>query len=123
MAIDLELAGRRLDEETATVQADLAAVRGDRDDQRSAAKELSHVDQHPADLGTETFDMEESRSLEESFTARLRELQAAKRRLEDGTYGRCERCGQPIEAERLEAVPSTRFCARDELLVEREAAS
>jgi RNA polymerase-binding transcription factor DksA len=38
------------------------------------------------------------------------ELSAALERLDDGEYGRCERCGSEIGAARLEALPTTRFC-------------
>ena len=35
-------------------------------------------------------------------------------KLADGRYGLCERCGHPIDAERLDALPAARFCLRDE---------
>ena len=35
-------------------------------------------------------------------------------RIDAGTYGRCEACGEPIPQERLEAVPTARFCIRDQ---------
>ncbi|HZD65667.1 MAG TPA: TraR/DksA C4-type zinc finger protein [Acidimicrobiales bacterium] len=38
------------------------------------------------------------------------ELDEALTRLEAGAYGRCESCGQPIPRERLEALPTARFC-------------
>jgi DnaK suppressor protein len=38
------------------------------------------------------------------------ELAAALERLDDGTYGKCERCGQQIPIERLEAIPTARLC-------------
>jgi len=40
----------------------------------------------------------------------LQQVEAALQRLEDGTYGRCERCGQPINPERLEALPYATLC-------------
>jgi DnaK suppressor protein len=40
----------------------------------------------------------------------LAELDAARERLAEGTYGRCERCGRPIAPERLSARPEARFC-------------
>lgn len=49
-------------------------------------------------------------TLIEMFTAELAEVDAALARIDDGSYGRCERCGQAIAAERLEAVPATRTC-------------
>lgn len=38
-------------------------------------------------------------------------VEAALERLDTGEFGRCERCGEPIEAERLEADPITTHCA------------
>jgi RNA polymerase-binding transcription factor len=44
----------------------------------------------------------------------LAEVQAAMRRLEDGTYGKCLDCGRPIESTRLEAVPWAAYCLADQ---------
>lgn len=41
----------------------------------------------------------------------LEAVEAALAKLEEGTYGLCEACGQPIENERLSAGPTERFCA------------
>ena len=49
-------------------------------------------------------------TLVEMFTAELAEVDAAIARIDDGTYGQCERCGAAIAVERLEAVPATRSC-------------
>jgi RNA polymerase-binding transcription factor DksA len=40
----------------------------------------------------------------------LREVDAALDRMDTGTYGRCQKCGNPIAEERLEALPATRLC-------------
>jgi hypothetical protein len=42
----------------------------------------------------------------------LEEVEGALRRLDDGTYGRCEGCGELIAPERLEALPATRRCVK-----------
>jgi RNA polymerase-binding transcription factor DksA len=42
----------------------------------------------------------------------LDDVDAALGRLEEGTYGRCEACGQPIGHERLEVLPAARYCLR-----------
>ncbi len=39
-------------------------------------------------------------------------IDAALQRIDDGTYGRCEACGEPIGEARLEAIPAARFCIR-----------
>jgi DnaK suppressor protein len=46
------------------------------------------------------------------FIADARETRYALRRLDDGTYGICARCGDPIPFERLEAIPHARRCVR-----------
>ena len=40
----------------------------------------------------------------------IADIEAALRRIDDGTYGRCEGCGRPIAPERLEAIPHARLC-------------
>lgn len=79
--------------------------------ERESVGELSNSDQHPADMGTETFEREKDLSILESLERELRELDGAIRRVDDGTYGRCEACGSAIPEERLEAQPAARFCA------------
>lgn len=72
--------------------------------------ELSSLDQHQGDIGTETFEREKDFSLLEQLEAEIGDLDAALRKIDDGTYGICEVCGKQIEAERLEAMPGTRTC-------------
>jgi RNA polymerase-binding transcription factor DksA len=76
--------------------------------------ELAAYDQHQADIGTETFEREKDFSLLEQLEAELSDLDRALRKVDDGTYGRCEACGKEIPAERLEAMPGTRFCVDDQ---------
>jgi RNA polymerase-binding protein DksA len=71
---------------------------------------LSNVPLHPADLGTDTYQEELSLGLLENEDRILTEINEALVRLEQGTYGRCENCGQNIPRERLEAVPYARYC-------------
>ena len=72
--------------------------------------ELSSLDQHQGDLGTETFEREKDFSLLEQLEAEIEALDAALRKVDEGIYGICEICGREIEAERLEAMPWTRTC-------------
>lgn len=50
----------------------------------------------------------------------LRDVVSALRRIEDGSYGSCERCGEPIAEKRLEALPFARHCIACQRLVEEE---
>ena len=80
----------------------------------------SSADQHPADMGTETFELEKDLSIQNTVEASLADVQWAMKRLDDGTYGTCTACGKRIPKSRLEAMPATRFCIRDQQRVERE---
>ncbi|WP_339224805.1 TraR/DksA C4-type zinc finger protein [Paenibacillus sp. FSL H8-0332] len=71
--------------------------------------ELSSVDNHPADTGTETFERSRDLSINTSLSEELKEIEAALARVEDGTYGICEASKQEISYERLEAIPFTRY--------------
>src|SRR5438132_4196064 len=83
--------------------------------------ELSSIDQHQADLGTETFEREKDLSILEQVDAELADVEHALHRLDDGSYGTCEVDGKPIPEERLEAQPATRFCLEHQVQAEREA--
>jgi RNA polymerase-binding transcription factor DksA len=83
--------------------------------------ELSAYGQHPGDIGSEVFEHEKNVSILEQIDDQISEVDAALERLEAGSYGRCQACGEPIEPARLEERPYTRFCLEDQRRVEREA--
>lgn len=62
-----------------------------------------------SDAGTDNFDRDFALSVVSSEQEALREIETAIQRIHKGTYGTCEITGEPIAAERLEAVPFTRF--------------
>jgi len=66
------------------------------------------LESHLADQGTVTFLRERDLSIEEHEEQLLSEIDAALKRMEDGTYGICEVDGTPIEFERLQALPWAR---------------
>jgi DnaK suppressor protein len=67
-------------------------------------------DEHDPEGATIAFERAQTASLLEQAQARLADLDQAIRRIEAGTYGRCEDCGQPITADRLAARPAARTC-------------
>ena len=115
-----EARARLLEEQTRLeqVRQSLLDEVPDSESERDALSELSVVDQHPADIGTETFEREKDLSIMEQVEAQLRDVERATARLDDGTYGMCEACGRPIDAARLEARPATRFCLDDQMAAE-----
>ena len=70
--------------------------------------ELSDYDQHPADSASDTAEREKDLGILEQLERELLELQAALERIDNGTYGVDENTGEPIDPERLEALPSAR---------------
>ena len=81
--------------------------------------EPTYADNHMGDIATATFDREMASTLEDNSTHVLAEIDAALARIDDGTFGTCERCGQPIGAERLEALPWATLCIEDKRKQER----
>jgi RNA polymerase-binding transcription factor DksA len=81
--------------------------------------ELSKVDQHPAELGSETFERELALTSLTIVEGELKDIDDALRRIDDGSYGICEECGKPIDEARLEAVPWARYCVVDQARIER----
>jgi len=71
---------------------------------------LSNTPIHMADLGTDSFEQEFTLSLIESEEGRLKEINAALDRIEQGSFGRCEECQKAIPKARLQALPFTRYC-------------
>ncbi len=96
----------------------LEGFAGDRGD--PSAEDLAATN-HPADVGTEMFEREKDLSILEQVDARMDLVERALGRLDDGTYGTCEFCGQPIASERLEALPAATLCVRDQARAERAA--
>lgn len=85
----------------------------------SEIQELSVIDQHPADVGSEVFEREKDLSIADTFSTELEDIEAALAKIDAGTYGTCEVCGKPIGDARLEAIPHARFCVDDQASAER----
>jgi RNA polymerase-binding protein DksA len=78
--------------------------------QTDSTGEATVVDQHPADIATDTLERELDLSVRESAEAGLQDVERALKRIEKGTYGICPVCDAPIPEERLEAKPEAEFC-------------
>jgi RNA polymerase-binding transcription factor DksA len=72
--------------------------------------ELTHLDNHPGDLGTETHDVELDETTAIFLEEEERRIAEARHALASGSYGRCRGCGREIRAERLQAVPEAVLC-------------
>jgi DnaK suppressor protein len=68
------------------------------------------LDDDFADAGTATFDRERDLSIRNNIRDLVDQISRAINRIENGTYGECERCGRPIDAARLKALPHALLC-------------
>lgn len=72
--------------------------------------EEAAYDNHLADTATITYERELDYTLEDNEERLLGEIDAALKRIEDGTYGICANRGEQIPVERLEALPWATLC-------------
>jgi RNA polymerase-binding protein DksA len=109
-AIDTEHFRERLLEERQRVQSALEHLQQENQGQIEDEREEIQSDNHPGDMATGTFDRELDATLEGNEERVLEAIDAALGRIEDGTYGICATRGEPIGAERLEALPWATQC-------------
>ncbi|MEW6661632.1 MAG: TraR/DksA C4-type zinc finger protein [Bacillota bacterium] len=77
---------------------------------RETVAELSSYDNHPGDIGSETFERSKDLALRGLAVKRLEKIEKALDRMDAGTYGKCLACGKEISHARLEAEPEAEFC-------------
>jgi DnaK suppressor protein len=94
----------------------LSNLRGELEDERArlhaqiSALTGADYDENFADSGQVAAEQGENRALLMQLRDQLAEIERALRKLDEGTYGTCERCTGPIGEARLEAMPATRYC-------------
>lgn len=59
---------------------------------------------------TESFELEKRLALEKQIKDQLVDIEHALHKFDEGTYGSCDKCGQPIDPARLEALPQANLC-------------
>jgi len=113
---DLERYRRELELKRSELVGDIQ----DLEDEARQAKsgDLSHTPQHLGDEGSDTEQHDSIRGMAETDRQLLDEVNAALERLAEGTYGVCERTGQPIPKTRLDAIPWTRYTIEAEREIE-----
>lgn len=107
----------RVDPRWAKYYQQLLALRDHSLEQQHSLVEAGKEEQptfslHEADAGTDQFNSDFAFSLAASGQSAIYDIEAAIERIQNGTYGVCELSGEPIETERLEAVPWARFSSK-----------
>ncbi|HUZ56334.1 MAG TPA: TraR/DksA C4-type zinc finger protein [Streptosporangiaceae bacterium] len=90
----------------------LAGLSREFDDLVESASLANTDDEHDPEGATVAFERQHVAALISQARDRLDEIDAALARLDEGSYGVCERCGQPIGDERLAARPAAMTCVR-----------
>ena len=109
MAIDLAVMRKRLEEKQAEIQQHIAVLTGSPappEDAISASDGVFEPEEEAVDLQETDVDQ----AILDNEKALLAEVQQALARIENGTYGICSNCGQPIPEKRLEAIPWATLC-------------
>jgi len=70
---------------------------------------------------TESFELEKRLTLEKRIREQLAEVKHTLQKFEDGTYGKCDNCGKPIDPARLEALPQASLCLNCKTLQTKNA--
>ena len=115
--IDTAVFRKRLEEERTRLLHAVGFL--EKENPGSVSDELGELaeggtDNHLGDTAGAMYDRELDEGLEEGAQQTLAEIDAALRRIDDGTYGICEVCGKPIPPERLAAIPWARLCIDDQ---------
>lgn len=100
----------RLVAERASVDSQVVALTKDFDAIVYSTELVSTDDEHDPDGATIAFERAMIISLLDRARDQRNELDAALRRFDAGTYGRCEGCGREVASARLEMLPATRVC-------------
>ncbi|WP_408899386.1 TraR/DksA family transcriptional regulator [Nocardioides sp. R1-1] len=99
-----------LEAERAEAGRRLSGLTGSFDEVVAASRDTNADDEHDPEGATIAFERSQLATLVAQVRRHLAEVDAALARLDAGTYGVCERCGEPIASARLEARPSARRC-------------
>ena len=96
--------------ERGRTQTRIQALEREFADIAEAASSAGTDDEHDPEGATLAFERQHTAALLDQAREQLAAIEAALRKLQDGSYGICQRCGQPIEAARLAARPSAATC-------------
>ncbi|HEY2305961.1 MAG TPA: TraR/DksA C4-type zinc finger protein [Streptosporangiaceae bacterium] len=97
------------------LQSDIAGLVADISEAESAMAErlgdaVGDAGDDPADAGAKTYEREHELALTQNARELLAASERALARIDDGTFGVCESCGQPIGKARLQAFPRATLC-------------
>jgi DnaK suppressor protein len=117
--LDSKALRERLQEERERVLEEISELDADLSKSLGDSSGESPYDQHMAETAGATLDREIDLTLEENARAALAKIDRAMHKLEEGTYGQCDKCGKPIGEGRLEIAPYATLCVGCKRIEER----
>ena len=108
MTTDYNLLRARLESEQGRLIKELEQLKasGSTSDERREGSPFGKREEE----ATETLELEKRLALERRIREQLADVEHALHKFEEGTYGLCDSCGQPIDPARLEALPQASLC-------------
>ena len=108
MAINFKLLRSRLENEQKQLNEELGQLRASvrPAEERREGSPFGKREEE----ATESLELERRLALEKQIREQLADMEHALRKFDEGKYGICERCGEPIDPARLEALPQAKLC-------------
>lgn len=110
---DLERLRGELEAEKDSLQEELAShgrVQSDTGDWQGSSVGFEGMESDPLDVGDQIEELVTNTPLVEELETRHEEVEEALEKIDNGTYGTCDECGEEIPLDRLEANPAARTC-------------
>jgi DnaK suppressor protein len=108
--VDLATVRRELQAQLARLDGERAELEKARENARNGKDETAGYGNGVGEAATETFEAERDLALIDNLEQMRGHVIEALARLDDGSYGSCVTCGEPIPRERLEALPHASQC-------------
>ena len=119
MTIGFDLNRSRLEQEQKRLTEELAQLTTNMRPERREGSPFGKREEE----ATESFELEKRLALEKRIKDQLADVEHALDKFDKGTYGLCDNCGQPIDPERLEALPQASLCSNCKALLTKNAKS
>jgi DnaK suppressor protein len=118
MAIDIQKMKERLEAKRAELQTQVKGLTEAYPEPVDPIQ-ASEGPQDFEETAVDFLETQQEQSIDVNERALLTEVEAALKRIEDGTYGKCIDCGEPIPEKRLEAIPWASRCVKDQEALEQ----
>ena len=119
MTVGFDLNRSRLEQEQKRLTEEIAQLTTNMRPERREGSPFGKREEE----ATESFELEKRLALEKRIKDQLADVEHALDKFDKGTYGLCDNCGQPIDPERLEALPQASLCLNCKALLTKNAKS